>query len=95
MLVILAMIVMPAFAQNDYQYRISLFMSDDGFRNHTYQYSSPTGTDFQGVHKINLVEGMELIDSLVYDNEGRIISIQTHQLFEYGWRKVCGSIIST
>lgn len=89
MLVLLAMIVTPMLAQGDYQYRISLFMSDDGFISNTYQYSSSSETDLQGVHRIDLAEGLELIDTLVYDNEGRIISVQTHQLFDYGWRKVC------
>ena len=89
LLLLLVVLTMPAFAQDDYQYRISSFMSNDGFISNNYQYSGTTGTDIRGVHRIDLAQQMELIDSLVYDNEGRIISVQTHQLFEYGWRKVC------
>ncbi len=86
---LLVVLTMPAFAQGDYQYRISTYMSIDGFETYNYNYSDALGTDLQGIHKIDLTEQMELIDSLVYDEEGRIISIQTHQLFDYGWRKVC------
>ena len=86
---LLVVLTMPAFAQGDYQYRISTYMSIDGFETYNYNYSDVLGTDLQSIHKIDLTEQMELVDSLVYDEEGRIISIQTHQLFDYGWRKVC------
>ena len=86
---LLVVLTMPAFAQGDYQYRISTYMSIDGFETFNYNYSDVLGTDLQSIHKNDLVEQMELIDSLIYDEEGRIISIQTHQNFDYGWRKVC------
>ena len=86
---LLVVLTMPTFAQGDYQYRISTYMSIDGFETFNYNYSDVLGTDLQSIHKNDLVEQMELIDSLIYDEEGRIISIQTHQNFDYGWRKVC------
>ncbi len=89
LLIMLVILAMPAFAQNNYQYRISSYMAIDGFEIYNYQYSDVVGTDLRSIHKIDLVEQMELIDSLVYDEAGRIISIQTHQNFDYGWRKVC------
>ena len=86
---LLVVLTMPSFAQGDYKYRISTYMSIDGFETYNYNYSDVTGTDLQSIHKLDLTEQMELIDTLVYDEAGRIVSIQTHQLFEYGWRKVC------
>lgn len=49
------------------------------------------GTDLRGVHEIDMESDpvWELIDSLHYDNEGRIIQIATHQNFDTGWRRVC------
>ena len=89
LLIMLVILAMPALAQNDYQYRISSYMAIDGFETYNYQYADVVGTDLRSIHKNDLVEQMELIDSLVYDEAGRIISIQTHQHFDYGWRKVC------
>ena len=88
LLLLLVVMTMPAFAQN-YKYRISSYMSVDGFETYNYQYLDDASANLQGIHKIDLADQMELIDSLVYDEQGRIISVQTHQLFDYGWRKVC------
>lgn len=88
LLLLLVVMTMPAFAQN-YKYRISSYMSVDGFETYNYQYLDDATANLQGIHKIDLADQMELIDSLVYDEQGRIVSVQTHQLFDYGWRKVC------
>ena len=88
LLLLLVVMTMPAFAQN-YKYRISSYMSVDGFETYNYQYLDDASANLQGIHKIDLADQMELIDSLVYDEQGRIVSVQTHQLFDYGWRKVC------
>ena len=88
---LLVLLALPTLAQNDYQYRISSFMSEDATKTFTYQYAEPTGADLRGVHEINLLEipVWELIDSLHYDAEGRIIQIATHQCFDGEWRRVC------
>ena len=88
---LLVLLALPTLAQNDYQYRISSFMSEDATKSYTYQYAEPTGADLRGVHEINLLEipVWELIDSLHYDAEGRIIQIATHQCFDGEWRRVC------
>ena len=88
---LLVLLALPTLAQNDYQYRISSFMSEDATKSYTYQYEDPTGADLRGVHEINLLEipVWELIDSLHYDAEGRIIQIATHQCFDGEWRRVC------
>ena len=88
LLLLLVVMTLPVFAQN-YKYRISSYMSVDGFETYNYQYLDDASADLKGIHKIDLADQMELIDSLVYDEQGRIVSIQTHQLFDYGWRKVC------
>ena len=88
LLLLLVVMTMPACAQN-YKYRISSYMSVDGFETYNYQYLDDATANLQGIHKIDLADQMELIDSLVYDEQGRIVSVQTHQLFDYGWRKVC------
>ena len=64
---LLVVLTMPAFAQGDYQYRISTYMSIDGFETYNYNYSDVLGTDLQSIHKIDLTEQMELVDALVYD----------------------------
>ena len=88
---LLVLLALPTLAQNDYQYRISSFMSEDATKSYTYQYAEPTGADLRGIHEINLLEipVWELIDSLHYDAEGRIIQIATHQCFDGEWRRVC------
>ena len=91
LLSLLVILTLPIFAQSDYQYRLSSFMSEDATQTFTYYYSDPMGTDLRGVHEIDMESDpvWELIDSLHYDNEGRIIQIATHQNFDTGWRRVC------
>ena len=80
---------MGLFAQNNYQYRIATFMSEDGFETQNYQYSDVLGTDLKGIHEIDLFNENETIDSLVYDENGNIISLQTYLLLDGQWLKVC------
>ena len=91
LLSLLVILTLSSVAQSDYQYRISSFMSEDATKTFTYQYAESTGSDLRGVHEINLLEipVWELIDSLHYDEEGRIIQIATHQCFDGEWRRVC------
>ena len=91
LLSLLVILTLSSVAQSDYQYRISSFMSEDATKTFTYQYAESTGADLRGVHEINLLEipVWELIDSLHYDEEGRIIQIATHQCFDGEWRRVC------
>ena len=89
LLMLLVVLAMPAFAQNNYQFRIATFMSEDGLEVSNYQYSDVLGTDLRAVYENDLMEGIECVDSLVYDEEGRIISLQTHQLLDGQWLKVC------
>ncbi|MBO5704180.1 MAG: hypothetical protein J6R91_06415, partial [Bacteroidaceae bacterium] len=56
LLMLLVVLAMPAFAQNDYQFRIATFMSEDGFETQNYQYSDVLGTDLKGIHEIDLLE---------------------------------------
>ena len=86
---LLVVLAMPAFAQNDYQFRIATFMSEDGFETQNYQYSDVLGTDLKGIHEIDLLEEIECIDSLVYDENGNITSLVTYQLLDGEWLKVC------
>ena len=87
----LVILTLPALAQDNYQYRISSVMSEDAVKTYTYNYAEPTGADLRGIHEIDLSEDpvWELIDSLQYDEDGRIIQIATHQNFSGEWRKVC------
>lgn len=91
LLIISFILTLPTFAQENYQYRISSLMSPDATYILTYNYSEPTGNDLRGIHETDLAEDpvWELIDSLHYDSEGRIIQIATHQNFDGQWRKVC------
>ena len=88
-LVLLVLLSVPALAQIDYQYRIASFMSSDGMETYNYQYDNSEGTNLLGIHQNFINDNIEIIDSLVYDEVGRIISIQTHQNFGGYWRKVC------
>jgi hypothetical protein len=89
LLMLLVVLTMPAFAQGDYQFRIASFMSEDGYETQNYQYSDVLGTDLKGIHEIDLLEEIECIDSLVYDENGNITSLQTYQLLDGQWLKVC------
>ena len=89
LLMLLLVLAMPAFAQNDYQFRIASFMSEDGFETQNYQYSDVLGTDLKGIHEIDLLEEIECVDSLVYDENGNITSLVTYQLLDGQWLKVC------
>ncbi len=91
LLSLFVILTLSSFAQDNYQYRISSFMSEDATQSFTYQYAGSVGTDLRGIHEINLLEipVWELIDSLHYDEEGRIIQIATHQCFDGEWRRVC------
>ena len=91
LLLLLSILSLSSLAQDNYQYRITSFMSEDATKTFTYQYAEPTGADLRSVHEINLLETpvWELIDSLHYDAEGRIIQIATHQCFDGEWRRVC------
>ena len=60
LLLLLVVMTMPAFAQN-YKYRISSYMSVDGFETYNYQYLDDAKADLQGIHKIDLADQMELI----------------------------------
>lgn len=92
LLILLVVFALPTIAQNDYQFRMSSFMSEDALQTQSYQYLTPDGADLAAIHEIDLVtytEPQEIIDSLVYDAEGRIIRIDTHQLLDGQWLKVC------
>ena len=80
---------MGLFAQNNYQYRVASLDSGDGLETISYQYSDVLGTDLKGIHEIDLLEEIENIDSLVYDEDGNIISLQTYLLLDGQWLKVC------
>ena len=49
---LLVLLALPTLAQNDYQYRISSFMSEDATKTFTYQYAESTGSDLRGVNGI-------------------------------------------
>lgn len=92
LLIALVFLATQAFAQKDYQFRVSSFMSEDALQTQTYQYLTPDGAELAGIHEIDLVsyaEPQEIIDSLVYDEEGRIIQIASYQLLDGQWLKVC------
>ena len=88
-LALLVLLSVPALAQVDYLYRIASFMSTDATETYNYQYRNSEGTELDGIHRNFINDNIEVIDSLVYDEAGRIISIQTHQNFGGYWRKVC------
>ena len=88
---LLVVLAIPTFAQKDYQFRVSSFMSEDASIIHTYNYADPTGCDLRNIHKVDLLEdpSYEAIDSLHYDENGNIIRLATHQLLDGSYEFVC------
>ena len=83
LLIMLVFLAAQTFAQQDYQFRVSSFMSEDAQVVHTYNYADPTGVDLRGIHIIDLVDPSfpyESIDSLHYDANGNVIRYATHQI---------------
>ena len=92
LLIALVFLATQAFAQKDYQFRISSFMSEDALLMHTYNYAEATGTDLSGIHVVDASEPSfpyEAIDSLHYDENGNVTRLATHQLLNNVYELVC------
>lgn len=92
LLMLLVILTLPTLAQNDYQFRISSFMSQDAAFMNTYEYAEPTGSDLRSIHKIDFVDPIfpyEAIDSLVYDERGNITRLATYQLLDGEFKLTC------
>ncbi len=91
LLIALVFLAAQTFAQQDYQFRVSSFMSEDASIVHTFNYAESTGTDLRGIHKVDLDPSFpyESIDSLHYDENGNIIKLATHQLLDGQYKLVC------
>ncbi|MBR3914464.1 MAG: T9SS type A sorting domain-containing protein [Bacteroidales bacterium] len=92
LLIMLVFLAAQTFAQQDYQFRVSSFMSEDAQVVHTYNYADPTGVDLRGIHIIDLVDPSfpyESIDSLHYDANGNVIRYATHQIVNDSYQLVC------
>lgn len=92
LLILLVVLALPTFAQKDYQFRISSFMSEDALLMHTYNYAEPTGTDLRGIHVVDSSDPSfpyEAIDSLHYDENGNVTRLATHQLLNNTFELVC------
>lgn len=90
LLMLLVVLALPTFAQN-YQFRISSFMSEDAMETISYGYETADGTDLRAIHEVDFLSDptMDIIDSLHYDAEGRIIQVASHQLLDGEYVKVC------
>ena len=89
---LLVVLTLPTFAQNDYQFRISSFMSEDGAFMNTYNYAEATGTDLRSINKVDFIDPSsqyEGIDSLSYDENGNITRLATYQLLNGNFKLVC------
>ena len=92
LLMLLVVLTLPTFAQNNYQFRISSFMSEDGAFMNTYNYAEATGTDLRSINKVDLIDPSfpyQAIDSITYDAEGRITRLATYQLLGDVYSLVC------
>lgn len=92
LLIALVFLAAQAFAQKDYQFRMSSFMSEDALQSLTYQYLTPDGADLRAIHEIDLVtfaEPQEIIDSLTYDENGNITRVASYQLLDGMFQLVC------
>lgn len=87
---LIAMVIMtlPVFAQN-YTMRVAGFMAEDSWEAYDYVYGSTNGTDMLCVNKHDFITPMEYIDSLKYDENGRIITLGTWQQLDGNWVYTC------
>ncbi len=71
----------------DYHYRVSALISDDGLESTSYSYDSDNKTMVSSVHILSDFEedGYEYIDSMFYSPEGYIIRMEEHQLLDGQW----------
>ena len=92
LLIMLVFLAAQTFAQQDYQFRVSSFMSEDGAFMNTYNYAEATGTDLRSINKVDLIDPSfpyQAIDSITYDAEGRITRLATYQLLGDVYSLVC------
>ena len=92
LLIMLVFLAAQTFAQQDYQFRISSFMSEDGAFMNTYNYAEATGTDLRSIDKVDFIDPSfpyQAIDSITYDAEGRITRLATYQLLGDVYSLVC------
>lgn len=88
LLIAMVMLSVSTFAQN-YTMRVSSFMAEDSWEAYDYIYGSIDGIDLQCVNKHDFITPMEYIDSLTYDENGRIQRLATWQQMEDGWVFAC------
>ena len=92
LLIAIVFLAAQAFAQKDYQFRVSSFMSEDALFMNTYNYAEPTGTDLRSINKVDFIDPSfqyEGIDSLSYDENGNITRLATYQLLNGNFKLVC------
>ena len=92
LLIALVFLAAQTFAQQDYQFRVSSFMSEDGAFMNTYNYAEATGTDLRSINKVDFIDPSsqyEGIDSLSYDENGNITRLATYQLLNGNFKLVC------
>ena len=92
LLIMLVFLAAQTFAQQDYQFRVSSFMSEDGAFMNTYNYAEATGTDLRSINKVDFIDPSsqyEGIDSLSYDENGNITRLATYQLLNGNFKLVC------
>ena len=85
---VVMLLSLQVFAQrNDYSYRLSTIVSDDGRESTDYSYDSEDLTKVTSVHILSDFEedGYEFIDSMFYDNEGHILTMEEHQFLDGQW----------